>query len=83
MSKGQKPEFLSTRREKVQELCSKGHSQREIASILQIGLATVNRDLSYLRNEARDNIKRYVVSSQIIIIRNLPCSMDLLYLEKF
>jgi hypothetical protein len=48
------------RREKVQELYSKGHSQREIASILQMGLATVNRDLIYLRNQAKDNIRKYI-----------------------
>ncbi|MFL6323833.1 MAG: hypothetical protein ACJ72C_03600 [Nitrososphaeraceae archaeon] len=29
------------RRDKVQELCSKGYSQREISQILQVGLATV------------------------------------------
>jgi Trp operon repressor len=38
------------RRDKVQELCSKGYSQREISQILQVGLATVNRDISYLRS---------------------------------
>ena len=36
---------------KVQELCRKGYSQREISQVLQIGLATVNRDISYLRNQ--------------------------------
>jgi hypothetical protein len=38
------------RRDKVQELCSKGYSQMEISQVLQIGLVTVNRDISYLRN---------------------------------
>jgi Trp operon repressor len=28
------------RRDKVQELCSKGYSQREISQALQVGLAT-------------------------------------------
>jgi Trp operon repressor len=41
------------RRDKVQELCSKGYSQREISQMLQVGLATVNRDISYLRNQAK------------------------------
>jgi hypothetical protein len=41
--------------DKVQELCSKGHSQREISQVLQVGLATVNRDISYLRNQANTN----------------------------
>jgi Trp operon repressor len=31
------------RRDKVQKLCSKGYSQREISQVLQVGLATVNR----------------------------------------
>jgi hypothetical protein len=48
------------RRDKIQELCSKGYSQREISQTLQIGLATVNRDISYLRNQAKTNIKRYI-----------------------
>ena len=29
------------RRDKVQELCSKGYSQKEISQLLQVGLATV------------------------------------------
>ena len=42
------------------ELCNKVYSQREIYQILQVGLATVNRDVSYLRNQAKTNIKRYI-----------------------
>jgi Trp operon repressor len=48
------------RKEKVQELCSKGYSQREISQLLQVGVATVNRDISYLRNQSKGNIKRYI-----------------------
>jgi hypothetical protein len=48
------------KRDKVQELSSKGYSQREISQTLQIGLATVNRDISYLRNQSKDNIKKYI-----------------------
>jgi Trp operon repressor len=48
------------RRDKVQELCSKGYSQREISQVLQVGLATVNRDISYLSDQAKTNIKRYI-----------------------
>jgi hypothetical protein len=36
------------------------YSQREISQILQVGLATLNRDISYLRNQAKTNIKRYI-----------------------
>jgi transposase len=48
------------RRDKVQELCSQGYSQREISQVLQIGLAIVNRDISYIRNQAKTNIKKYI-----------------------
>jgi Trp operon repressor len=56
----QQNEQLQWRRDKVQELCSKGYSQREISQTLQVGLATVNRDISYLRNQSRENIKKYI-----------------------
>jgi hypothetical protein len=48
------------RRDKVQELSSQGSSQREISKILQVGIGTVNRDLSYLRQQAKENIRRYI-----------------------
>src|SRR6266480_4900238 len=48
------------RRDKIQELCSKGYSQREISQLLQVGLATVNMDISYLRDQAKTNIKKYI-----------------------
>jgi hypothetical protein len=51
---------IEWRRDKVQELCSKGYSQREISQTLQVGLATVNRDVSYLRDQAKTNIKKYI-----------------------
>src|ERR687885_53942 len=53
-------QMIQWRRDKVQELCSKGYSQREISQVLQVGLATVNRDIAYLRNQTRTNIKRYI-----------------------
>jgi hypothetical protein len=51
---------IDWRRSKVQELSSQGHSQREIAQVLQVSNGTVNRDLSYLRQQAKSNIKRYI-----------------------
>ena len=59
----QEDQLVQWRRDKVQELCSKGYSQREISQTLQVGLATVNRDISYLRNQAKDNIKKYIDES--------------------
>jgi hypothetical protein len=51
---------IQWRRDKVQELSSQGNSQREISKILQAGIGTVNRDLSYLRQQAKENIRRYI-----------------------
>ena len=53
-------ERLQWRRNKVLELSSQGRSQPEIARTLQVGLGTVNRDLQYLRQEAKENIHRYI-----------------------
>jgi hypothetical protein len=51
---------IQWRRDKVQELSSQGNSQREISKILQVGIGTVNRDLSYLRQQAKENIRKYI-----------------------
>jgi Trp operon repressor len=55
------------RRDKIQELCSKGYSQREISQLLQVGLATVNRDISYVRNQI-DDYYLIVVFAQVLAV---------------
>lgn len=52
-------ERLQWRRGKVMELSSQGHSQPEISKILQVGIGTVNRDLSYLRQQSKVSIQQY------------------------
>ncbi|MFL6461880.1 MAG: hypothetical protein ACJ71J_13225 [Nitrososphaeraceae archaeon] len=51
---------LEWRRNKVQELASQGYNQSEISRMLQISQSTVNRDITYLRHQAKENIKRYI-----------------------
>ena len=51
---------IDWRRSKVQELNSQGYSQREIAQMLQVSNGTVNKDLFILRQQAKENIKRYI-----------------------
>ena len=51
---------LEWRRNKVQELASQGYNQSEISRILQISQPTINRDITYLREQAKDNIKTYI-----------------------
>ena len=53
-------ERLKWRRNKCLELSSQGRNQHRIASILQIGLATVNRDIQYLKRLANANISKYI-----------------------
>jgi predicted transcriptional regulator len=48
------------RRSKVQELASQGYNQSETSRILQISQPTTSRDITYLRQQAKDNIKRYI-----------------------
>ena len=48
------------RRAKVLELLSKGDSQSEIAKVLQVDLSIISRDVYFLRQQAKDNIKRYI-----------------------
>jgi predicted transcriptional regulator len=48
------------RRRQLFELSSKGQSQTEIARTLQISESTISRDLDYLREQAKTNIKRYI-----------------------
>ena len=42
------------------ELSSQGNSQPEISRTLQISLGTVNKDLSYLRQLAQENLKTHI-----------------------
>jgi hypothetical protein len=44
----------------VLELTSQGFSQRDIANKLQVGLGTVNKDLSFLRIQARENLQYHI-----------------------
>jgi predicted transcriptional regulator len=48
------------RRRHVFELSSKGHSQLEIAKTLQISESTISRDLDYLKQQSKENIRKYI-----------------------
>src|SRR5919199_1880892 len=51
-------------RSKVLELLSKGDSQSDIAKTLQVDMSIISRDVYFLRQQAKDNIKRYILSQQ-------------------
>ena len=48
------------RRTKVLELLSKGDSQSDIAKTLQVDLSIISRDVFFLRQQAKSNIKKYI-----------------------
>jgi hypothetical protein len=51
---------LEWRRNQVFELSSKGHSQAEIARMLQLDKSIISRDVAYLRQQSKDNIRKYI-----------------------
>ena len=57
----QQQQIIEWRRAKVMELLSKGESnQSEIARILQVDKSIISRDIQYLRQQSKENIKKYV-----------------------
>ena len=61
MSPSMQQRQVEWRRSKVLELMSKGETnQSEIARILQVDRSTICRDIDYLRQQAKENIARYV-----------------------
>ena len=55
-----KKEHLEWRRARVLELSSQGRTEREIATILKVGLGTVARDMSFLHKQAQENLKYHI-----------------------
>jgi hypothetical protein len=51
---------ITWRRDKVRELTIKGHTQRDIAARLQVSLRLVEKDLTYPRTRAKENITKYI-----------------------
>jgi hypothetical protein len=51
---------MEWRRSKVAELDSQSRSQTEIANILHVSAGTVNNDISYLKEQAKYNIRKYI-----------------------
>ena len=48
------------RRRRVFDFSSKGYYQTQIANILQMSESTISRDLDCLRQQSKENIKKYV-----------------------
>ena len=51
---------VELRRNKVLELAGQGYSQRDIATTLQVGLGTVNKDIIFLQEKSRENLQHHI-----------------------
>jgi hypothetical protein len=56
----QKKDRIQWRRSKVQELLVKGYNHYEISGTLQISRPTITRDIQYLSECAKQNIRKYI-----------------------
>ena len=74
-SNSKKGRQLEWRRNKVQELSVKGFSQADISRILNIPKTTINRDVTYLKEEAKETIKNHI--EQILPYQNTKCLQGL------
>jgi imidazoleglycerol phosphate synthase glutamine amidotransferase subunit HisH len=55
-----KQQHIEWRRSRVLELSSQGRTEREIATILKVGPATIGIDLAYLRKQSQENLKSHI-----------------------
>ena len=56
----QKQKQIDWRRSRTLELSSKGYTEREIASTLQVHCTTVHRDLVFLKKRAQENLQHHI-----------------------
>jgi hypothetical protein len=55
-----KQQQLEWRRSQVLSLSSEGYNQREIASKLQVNVIAVNRDVQFLKRQAKENLEKHI-----------------------
>jgi hypothetical protein len=51
---------IEWRRSQVMELSSKGHTQSDISKILQVDKSIICRDITFLREQSKHNIQKYI-----------------------
>jgi transcriptional regulator len=68
MSTTKQRQQIEWRRNQVLDLLSKGFTQSHIAIVLKIDKSVVSRDVFYLRQQSKENIRKYV---------NTDCQMNM------
>jgi predicted transcriptional regulator len=59
LNSANRDQLIEWRRSQVLELSSKGYSQSEIVKKLEINKSTISKDVTYLREQSKQNIKKY------------------------
>ncbi|PWU79994.1 MAG: hypothetical protein DLM72_14505 [Candidatus Nitrosopolaris wilkensis] len=59
MTSSQDEHLITIRRDKVRELLAQGESKSSVCRITNTSITTINRDIVWIKEQARDNIKRY------------------------
>ena len=62
MSSQRDQDQIEWRRSQVLELSSQGQTERQIATILQVGKTTVHKDLAYLSRLAKESLRTHIES---------------------
>lgn len=60
LSTNERRQQIEWRRTKVLELSSNGYNQTEICQRLQLDKSTVNRDIAFLRNQAKQDVQKHI-----------------------
>jgi hypothetical protein len=76
-------EQLRWRRSKVVEMRARGLNQLEIARELQVSEASISSDMRYLRNQAKEYIKKYVTEHLPEQYQVCLCALDTIIKRAF
>jgi hypothetical protein len=60
LSSNPRRQQIEWRRTKVLELSSNGYSQTEICQTLQLDKSAVNRDIAFLRKQAKQEVQKHI-----------------------
>lgn len=64
IKRSRRQDLINWRRARVIDQTIKGHTQYEIAESLQVGIGTVNRDLSFFKQQAKENSAKFIEKIQ-------------------
>jgi|SRR5918995_787451 transposase len=70
--------LIEIRRSRVSELWAQGHSQPSIAAELNVSQPTINSDIAFLRQHAREQIKSFVTEQLPSTVAKAKITLDMI-----